>query len=44
MNIRTDNKYISTGVAGRYLQTVGDNTPWGADAAPDLCAPEPKHR
>ena len=44
MNIRTDNKYISTGVAGRYLQTVGDNTPWGAGAAPDLRAPEPKHR
>jgi hypothetical protein len=40
--IRGDNKYITTGVAGRYLQTIGDNTPWGADATPVLRAPQPK--
>jgi type II secretory pathway pseudopilin PulG len=44
MNIRADNKFISTGVAGRYLQTIGDNTPWGADMNPTLRAPQPKRR
>ena len=42
MNVRTDNKFIATGVAGRYLQTTGDNTPWGAGATPFLRAPQPK--
>ena len=42
MNIRVDNKYISTGVAGRYLQTTGDNTPWGSDMNPILRAPQPR--
>jgi type II secretory pathway pseudopilin PulG len=44
MNVRVDNKFISTGVAGRYLQTIGDNTPWGSDANPILRAPQPKGR
>lgn len=42
LNVRTDNKFIATGVAGRYLQTTGDNTPWGADVTPFLRAPQPK--
>ena len=44
MNIRVDNNYISTGVAGSYLHTTGDNTPWGADMNPTLRAPQPKGR
>ncbi|MCW1913428.1 hypothetical protein OJ996_07580 [Luteolibacter sp. GHJ8] len=44
INVRTDNKFIATGVAGRYLQTTGENTPWGADATPFLRAPQPKKR
>ena len=39
--IRTDNKYISI-QGGRFLQTNGDQTPWGTDITPVLRAPEPK--
>ncbi|QJE96539.1 type II secretion system protein [Luteolibacter luteus] len=41
MQIRTDNKYVTTG-GGRYLQSVGDNTPWGTDVNPILRAPQPR--
>jgi prepilin-type N-terminal cleavage/methylation domain-containing protein len=39
--IRTDNKYISI-QGGRFLQTNGDQTPWGTDITPVLRAPQPK--
>jgi len=39
--IRTDNKYISI-QGGRFLQTTGDNTPWGNDINPVLRAPQPR--
>ncbi|TAE75462.1 MAG: type II secretion system protein [Verrucomicrobia bacterium] len=40
--IRTDNKYVNIGGNGRFLQTVGDNTPWGSDINPILRAPQPR--
>ena len=40
--IRTDNRYVNIGGSGRYLQTPGDNTPWGADINPILRAPQPR--
>ncbi len=39
--IRTDNKYVSI-QGGRFLQTTGDNTPWGTDMNPILRAPQTK--
>jgi prepilin-type N-terminal cleavage/methylation domain-containing protein len=39
--IRTDNKYISI-QGGRFLQTTGENTPWGDDINPVLRAPQTK--
>jgi hypothetical protein len=44
MNIDPVTKFIVTGVTGRYLQTTGENTPWGTKATPCLRAPEPKPR
>jgi len=42
LQIRTDNKFIST-TQGRFLQTVGESTPWGAEGInPILRAPQPK--
>ena len=39
--IRTDNRYVNIGES-RFLQTTGDNTPWGADMNPILRAPQTK--
>ncbi|MEK7952972.1 type II secretion system protein [Luteolibacter soli] len=39
--IRTDNRYISI-QGSRFLQTTGDNTPWGTDINPVLRAPQPR--
>jgi prepilin-type N-terminal cleavage/methylation domain-containing protein len=39
--IRTDNRYVNIG-ENRFLQTTGDNTPWGADMNPMLRAPQAK--
>lgn len=37
--IREDNRYISI-KGGRYLQTTGEDTPWGTDLDPTLRAPQ----
>jgi prepilin-type N-terminal cleavage/methylation domain-containing protein len=37
--IRTDNNFVNIGES-RFLQTVGENTPWGVDMNPVLRAPQ----
>lgn len=39
--IRTDNRFVNIG-EGRFLQTKGDNTPWGNDIDPILRGPQTK--
>jgi len=39
--IRTDNRFVNIG-ENRFLQTKGDNTPWGNDLDPILRAPQTK--
>jgi prepilin-type N-terminal cleavage/methylation domain-containing protein len=39
--IRTDNRYVNIG-EGRFLQTTGENTPWGTDMSPILRGPQTK--
>lgn len=39
--IRTDNKYVNI-KGNRFLQTTGDETPWGNDMNPILRAPQPR--
>lgn len=41
--IRTDNRYVNIG-EGRFLQTTGDNTPWGSDMNPILRGPQAKNQ
>lgn len=41
--IRTDNRYVNIG-ENRFLQTTGDNTPWGSDMNPILRAPQAKNQ
>jgi prepilin-type N-terminal cleavage/methylation domain-containing protein len=41
--IRTDNRYVNIG-ENRFLQSTGDNTPWGSDMNPILRAPQAKNQ
>lgn len=40
LNIHEESGYIWTGVSGRFIQTTGDGTPWGARATPHLLLPQ----
>ncbi|MCW1913429.1 hypothetical protein OJ996_07585 [Luteolibacter sp. GHJ8] len=40
MNIDEESGYIRTGASGRFLQTTGEDTPWGPKATPYLLLPQ----